>query len=116
MAQKKTDASALRGKLIRAGNLVGKVLNDPGDDGPIALQVLREKQTRQNDTIALFCGWAPTSSWWEERDQEVHFTREQLGPFEVLEKMPDYLQAKNLNRMTGRPLTTMVNGRNYIDW
>lgn len=116
MAQKKKDPSALRRKLIMTDNMVGRVLNDPEKAQFIVLQVLRTRHVRHNDWVAQRCGWSPTSVWWTRDDRTIHTTHAQLGPFEVVEKMPKWLHPRHLNRRSGAPMTTTVNGRTYIDW
>lgn len=113
---KKKDASALRGKVIMSGKLVGRVLNDADKDSFIVLQVLREKQKRENDIIAQLSGWAPTSVWWEACDRKINTTREHLGSFEVFEKMPEWLHARKLRGPSGAPSITRIKGRSYINW
>ena len=116
MAQTRNEASVLRGRLIMADGLVGKVLNNPEKEQYIVLQLLRVRRTRNNGPLLEMAGYEPVSSWWEESKKEIHTTHALLGSFEVLDKMPTWLNVENLNQDSGAPMVTVIDGKAYVDW
>lgn len=107
----------LKGKMVLTTNFFGTVLEET--ETTVTIQSIRRRVANNdlNDPIRRMYGVPDPDSYWYEDNTERVLAWESAGDIEVCETVPAFLEEACLGyKPPPLFLTTVIDGRSYIDW
>ncbi len=111
--------SSLKGKWVLTTNFYGRILNEAEKEQAIILQSVRKRVLvdRSSDPIRRMYGAPLRWDYWLLDDTQQVVPWEEAREMKVCEEMPEFLAERHLGeRHEPIFLTTVIDGRSYIDW